>query len=462
MGEHIAGHRDNGTDGLGLGCGSGQVSAVCRELLLGVLGILPARDIARQRLRRSQQLIDIEGGVHARRRIGENGGFARAGRLGLGAGTDDLLNRSAQRLSSASPLKARPVGPQRLGFELERRQMLARAHPALLLLAQFAHAGVLGLRGSQRSVVSLDGVSAGLEVVATPGSQSLEVHCLLGKQPPRLPPESLEVTLQALQLRGVPLLFPLRLASALVESLLVVLIDLRAEQRSQHPLPIGVARQQKLREAVLGEKDHLQELLVRQAHHLIDRVAHISRSRCVPDPPLSARRVRFEPFQQRVGRDDGHAGAAALGALVVRRPGDAPPVGAGAELQRDLGRVVGYAVVTAQTPFAAVVARNGAVEGEADGIEDAGLARPGSPGNNEHAGGSEGVEVDILPLAEGAESLDLDPVDPHARASATVRPSITSAMSAVSASVAPSPSRTWARKASMSSPSVRAVRTRWA
>ena len=437
-----------------------QIGAVHSELLLGIFGILPSRDVARKSLSRGEQLVDSEGGVYPRDSVSEYRRLALARRLDVGVSTARRFDRGAQRLRSAGSLEEHSIRPESLGFDLDRCQMLARGVALLLLLAQLAHAGVLALRGGESLLGPVNGVGAGLQVVPGAGGQPLEVDRLVGNEPSGLSCERFDVTLQALQVPGVALLFALGLAAAFVEPLLVVLVDLGAEQRSEHPLPVGVSGQQELRETVLGEQDHLQELLVGKADDLVDRVAHVARTRRITYPPLAAIRVRLQPLQQRVGGDDCHAGAAALGAFVVRRPRDAPPVTSGAELQRDLRRIVGAAVIAAQATIDAVIARDRAVEGEADRIEDAGLARSGATGDHEHPRRGQCVEVDILPFAERTEPLDLDPVDPHARASATARSASTSAMSAASASLAPSPSRTWARNASISSTWVWAVRTR--
>ena len=59
------------------------------------------------------------------------------------------------------------------------------------------------------------------------------------------------------------------------------------------------------------------------------------------------------------------------------------------------------------------VAGHLAVEGEADRVEDGGLAGAGGAGEQEQAGFGERVEVDRDPLRERAEGLDLKAVEAH-------------------------------------------------
>ena len=54
------------------------------------------------------------------------------------------------------------------------------------------------------------------------------------------------------------------------------------------------------------------------------------------------------------------------------------------------------------------------VQGEADGVEQAGLARAGGPVDEEEPLGRQRVEVDDDPVGERPERLDLEPVQPHA------------------------------------------------
>src|SRR5439155_5341164 len=65
-----------------------------------------------------------------------------------------------------------------------------------------------------------------------------------------------------------------------------------------------------------------------------------------------------------------------------------------------------------------VVAVDTAVEGEADGVDQARLARAGRAGEGEEVGA---LEVDRGRLAEGGEALDLEPLRPHGTRPATRR-----------------------------------------
>ena len=84
------------------------------------------------------------------------------------------------------------------------------------------------------------------------------------------------------------------------------------------------------------------------------------------------------------------------------------------------GTRVGAGVVAAQAVLLAG-SRDVAVQGEADGVEQARLAGPGGSVHEEEPGRRDGVEVEGDPAGEGTEGLDLEAVDPHAAPVAAVR-----------------------------------------
>ena len=260
---------------------------------------------------------------------------------------------------------------------------------------------------------------------------------------------------QRARLRGGPVEHLLRIAPALLEVVAVLLEPAGAEQRAKKRLALIAGREQKARELVLREQDHLLELLRAEPEHVAERDADIARLRGATHPhpvdPL------FEHRARRLGGEP----APALGrAVVFGGPRHAPAGVADRELEPHLGRVGERTVVAAQPLLPAVVARHAAVEGEAHPVEDARLACAGAARDEEHPVVAEGIEVDPLRLAEGAEPRQFERVQSHASASARTRSSSTSRRMSASTSLAPSPARTCPRKASTSSVSLRAARTR--
>ena len=132
---------------------------------------------------------------------------------------------------------------------------------------------------------------------------------------------------------------------------------------------------------------------------------------------------------------------------------------ADSELERHITGVIVVAVVAAQLGLGAFIAGHGVVKGEADGVEDAGFARSGFPGNEEDAVRGEPIEVNRLNIFVWAKSGNFEVVDPHAvtdaLSSAAVACSVmTAAITARSASVGPTPFRTCSRNPATISPSV--------
>ena len=99
-------------------------------------------------------------------------------------------------------------------------------------------------------------------------------------------------------------------------------------------------------------------------------------------------------------------------------------------------------------------ARHHPVEREADGVEQAGLARAGGPVQQEEPVLGQGVEVDVDPVGERPERLDRDPVQPHASTSSRRTCSSAARSRSRSAGDAGRP-RTSARKAQQTSSSSR-------
>ena len=70
----------------------------------------------------------------------------------------------------------------------------------------------------------------------------------------------------------------LRLPTTLIEPRLHIFETLRAEQPAQQRLPVAAPREQELREPVLREQDHLQELLPAELEDLVELACDIDRA----------------------------------------------------------------------------------------------------------------------------------------------------------------------------------------
>ncbi len=105
----------------------------------------------------------------------------------------------------------------------------------------------------------------------------------------------------------------LRRAAALLECLLVLLVAPRAEESAQQRLAIVVSREQELGEAVLGEQDHLQELVAIEPEDLVE---HDRRPRGAwPRDRATRPSTSCSSADRRLLR--GHAVAPSLGPLVL-------------------------------------------------------------------------------------------------------------------------------------------------
>jgi hypothetical protein len=229
----------------------------------------------------------------------------------------------------------------------------------------------------------------------------------------------------------------LQVFATLVERDLDLLEPLGAEQGSQHGLAVVVLREQELLEAVLGQQHYLEELVFGEGDDVGEFVRHIDGLR---GENLAA------AAEARLVRLFRGAGPVLLRAQVLGHPAHRVVGAAHGELQLDVGGIVVGAVVAAQLRLRAVVARHAAVQGEADRVEDARLARPGLAGDEEEAGVVEVREVDDLLVLVRAEAGEGESADSHDLASSAACSATTSAMSADSKSDGPTPLRTSSRK----------------
>ena len=180
------------------------------------------------------------------------------------------------------------------------------------------------------------------------------------------------------------------------------------EEPLEHLAAVVGGGAQERGEVALGQQHHLGELGHAHAEGVLDDVGDLVVPRAQGNPAAGAALLEGDG-----GLHRHHAGTALLRAPELGGAGDAEPSGAGGEVERDARHGIRGGVVAAQ---AALVARAGdvGVQGEADGVEQARLARPRRPVDEEQPLRREGVDVDDDPVGERPEGLDLEPVHPHA------------------------------------------------
>ncbi len=211
---------------------------------------------------------------------------------------------------------------------------------------------------------------------------------------------------------------------------------------------LGV-RAQETREVALRQQHHLAELVPAHADEPGQLLADLL-VRLAERLPAALGVVAAQPA---LGLLQGEAVAALLRAGLGGAAGDFEAAAADGQLQLDLGGQVRRGVVAAQGGAGALPgAGDGPVQGEADGVQDGGLARSGGAVEQEKPGGGEGVEVDVLGGAERPEGGDAQAVQSHRDTSRTVSSTRTSSNAARSTvrsrSLGPLPPRTWATKSS--------------
>src|SRR5690606_30424750 len=233
------------------------------------------------------------------------------------------------------------------------------------------------------------------------------------------------------------------------------------EPAEQLAAGLGVGAQE-AGEVALGQQHHLAELLAAHAEQLGDLLADLPVRAAEVLPAAGGRVVLPQPG---LGLVEGGAGAAFLGAFPGRLPGDLEAASGDGEVEGDGGAGGRGGVVAAQGHALAALpgAGDGAVQRVADGVQDGGLAGAGGAVQQEEPGGGQGVEVDALGAAEGAEGGDVEAVQPHratsCRASSARTASMASRSTARSRSSGPAP-RTWATKSSAICWSLRPARRR--
>ena len=214
-----------------------------------------------------------------------------------------------------------------------------------------------------------------------------------------------------------------RLLAHLLELLLHAVVDLGAEHALQHGLALGGAGAQEAGELVLRQQHRLRELLAGQPDGALDLAAHLvdaggdhveaaAAAGGVGDDVLDQLRGA-DPPQHRLGLLLGGAGAAQLGALVLR--GAAHPVDAGGGLEDQ----VHHARLGRRRELGADPVRAGGAAGDLpvqrvhERVEDGGLAGAGGALEQEHAARAERGEVDLDSAGEGADPRHPQVVELH-------------------------------------------------
>ena len=185
-----------------------------------------------------------------------------------------------------------------------------------------------------------------------------------------------------------------------------------AKHVPEQALALGGLGPQEAGELPLRQDHRLGELLPAQAHHAGDLRVGLPHPghRLVQRLPVHPGQVP-QPDRGVLG---GGALAAPLGPLVGG--GAAHPVHprAGGEHQLDGGGILRPGQGGADAlPGGVRRVRHLPVQGEDDGVDNRGLARPGGPGEQEPARGAHGVEVNALLAGIGADAGHGQVVDPH-------------------------------------------------
>ena len=248
-------------------------------------------------------------------------------------------------------------------------------------------------------------------------------------------------------------------ARALVHALRELVEATGAEELPQHRLALLRVGLEEPLELVLREQHHLQELVGAEREDLEQPLGDCP-SLHRDDAP--ARRLRLVAHRERLAAA---RRAGALPRLLRHLPVERalhPVVDAAVlELEHHLGEVVGRAEGAADLRIGAVaVPRGAAVERVGNGVEHARLAGAGAAADEEEPLVGEVAEVDGLPLAEGAEALELEPEHPHRPASSATSSSSAAASAARSSGRRPSPPRTCRRNADTRSSGVVAAASR--
>ena len=225
---------------------------------------------------------------------------------------------------------------------------------------------------------------------------------------------------------------------------------LRAEQTLQQlPTLLGL-RPEELSELPLRQQDDLEELTGRHAHQVQDLFGGLLDARRHRGPGAVHLLLEQHPGLLRAG-----ALTSPPGPVLSRGPGDAHASTGQGDLEADLGAELTRSVVGPQPGRLAPLPRDGAVEGEADRVQQRGLARSCLAVQEEQPAGPEQVEVYLDGAGERAEGGAPKSVRSHQAPAVASRPASSACSSRRRSSGSRAVRRTCSTKAAATSTSLR-------
>ncbi len=226
------------------------------------------------------------------------------------------------------------------------------------------------------------------------------------------------------------------------------------EQSLEQPFPRVMVGLQEVGEPSLRQHDHLKELFGGHAQQPADLKADVvvALGHHIP--------AGFGPSFEQGGRVHPDAApAAAFRPVPGSGAGDPVPAPGQAELQADPWLGPGVGVMRPQVLRTGTQPRDGAVESEAERVEQGGLPTAGLAAQQYQATGPKAVEVQLDPAGERAEGGEFQMVGTHQAASSDRRASSSAAWSN-ERSPSLGSARTWVTNASATARSER-PRIRW-
>ncbi len=197
-----------------------------------------------------------------------------------------------------------------------------------------------------------------------------------------------------------------------------------SEQSLEQPFPGIVVGLQEIGEVALRQHDHLEELFGGHAQQPADLQTHVIVALGHNLPAGLG-----PPFEQR-GRVHPHAAAsAAFGSFPGSGAGDPVALTGQAELQPDPRFGPGIGMVRPQVPRAGAQARDGAVQGEPERVEQGGLPPAGLAAQQHQTACPQPVEVQFDTIGERPEGGEFQLVGTHQAASSDSRASSSAARS---------------------------------
>ena len=208
-------------------------------------------------------------------------------------------------------------------------------------------------------------------------------------------------------------------------------------------------------EPVLGEQDHLEELVGLQGQDRAQFQAdglYLGRTR----PPFGAVQNR----KHSSGGCRGGSRALLLGSLILGSAQQTVITPAQAEVEFDKGGIIGLTVVAAQRLLSVGKPRHLVIQSETNGVEDTGFTGAGFTGDEEDSVSIKAFKIDNLLVLEWSEPGQTQSLDLHAFTSFAFCSFSSSAINAPSNSLGPTPLRTNDKKPATISGSPVAARIR--